>query len=147
MPNIEHLRKRAKLYLRWHRDRYYPVAARIRAVLPKYKDLSDPEILASPFQLADAQELVARMAGFESWDELRRSDETSGDSSKDASTTTTLVAAEPQLFVRDLPAALEFYQEQLGFSVAFAYGEPPFYAQVTRDGARLNLRWLDGQTF
>jgi catechol 2,3-dioxygenase-like lactoylglutathione lyase family enzyme len=27
--------------------------------------------------------------------------------------------------------------------VAFSYGEPPFYGQVFRDGARLNLRRLD----
>ena len=26
MPNLENLRKQAKLYLRWHRDRHYPVA-------------------------------------------------------------------------------------------------------------------------
>src|SRR5207249_440488 len=51
MPNLENLRKQAKLILRWHRDRYYPVAA--------------------------------------------------------------------------------------------TYGEPPFYAQVKRDGARLNLKCVD----
>ena len=146
MPNIEHLEKRAELYLRWHREGYYPVAARIRAVLPKYGKLSDQEILASPFQLADAQELVARTSGFESWDALRRADHSPAESSANASSST-LIAAEPQLFVRDLPAALDFYQEQLGFTVAFAYGEPPFYAQVVRDGARLNLRWLEGPTF
>jgi len=33
-------------------------------------------------------------------------------------------------------------QKKLGFTVAFIYGEPPFYAQVFRDGARLNLRSL-----
>ena len=32
----------------------------------------------------------------------------------------------------------------LGFSIAFTYGEPPFYGQVFRDGARLNLRQVDG---
>ena len=31
MPNIENLRKQAKLILRWHRDHYYPVAAEIRS--------------------------------------------------------------------------------------------------------------------
>ena len=56
---------------------------------------------------------------------------------------TTLVAAEPQLFVRDIAASSEFYSTKLGFSVAFTYGEPPFYAQVFRDGARLNLRQVD----
>ena len=56
---------------------------------------------------------------------------------------TTLVAAEPQLYVRDIVASSEFYSRMLGFSVAFMYGEPPFYGQVRRDGARLNLRQVD----
>src|SRR5215212_2154501 len=55
----------------------------------------------------------------------------------------TLVAAEPQLYVRDIAASTEFYSGMLGFSVAFTYGEPPFYGQVVRDGARLNLRHVD----
>jgi len=56
---------------------------------------------------------------------------------------TTLLTAEPQLFVRDVAVAAEFYTRKLGFSVAFSYGEPPFYGQVFRDGARLNLRRVD----
>ena len=56
---------------------------------------------------------------------------------------TTLLTAEPQLFVRDVSVAAEFYTRKLGFSVAFSYGEPPFYGQVFRDGARLNLRRVD----
>jgi catechol 2,3-dioxygenase-like lactoylglutathione lyase family enzyme len=56
---------------------------------------------------------------------------------------TTLAAAEPQLFVRDVAASSEFYSKQLGFSIAFIYGDPPFYGQVFRDGARLNLRQVD----
>ena len=54
----------------------------------------------------------------------------------------TLLAAEPQLFVADVGASCEFYVKKLGFAVAFLYGEPPFYGQVFRDGARLNLRFL-----
>ena len=50
------------------------------------------------------------------------------------------VAAEPQLFVADIAAACGFYAGKLGFTVAFIYGDKPFYAQVARDGARLNLR-------
>ena len=56
---------------------------------------------------------------------------------------TTLIAAEPQLYVRDVVASSEFYSRMLGFSVAFTYGEPPFYGQVFRDGVRLNLRQVD----
>jgi catechol 2,3-dioxygenase-like lactoylglutathione lyase family enzyme len=142
MPTIEHLRKQAKLYLRWHRDRYYPVAARIRAVLPRYSRLTDREILAQPFRLSDAQELVARTVGFDSWEALRW-----GSHSSPARTgtlaMTTVVAAEPQLYVRDIVASSAFYSTMLGFSVAFTYGEPPFYGQVFRGGARLNLRHVD----
>lgn len=54
-----------------------------------------------------------------------------------------LTAAEPQLYVKDIVASCEFYTGALGFAVAFTYGEPPFYAQVLRDSARLNLRQVD----
>ena len=56
---------------------------------------------------------------------------------------TMLLTAEPQLFVRDVAIATEFYTQKLGFALAFSYGEPPFYGQVFRDGARLNLRHVD----
>ena len=55
----------------------------------------------------------------------------------------TLVAAEPQVFVRDIKAACDFFVQRLGFAVVFVYGEPPYYAQVKRDGARVNLRHVD----
>jgi catechol 2,3-dioxygenase-like lactoylglutathione lyase family enzyme len=55
-----------------------------------------------------------------------------------------LVAAEPQLFVADIQASCDFFAQKLGFAIVFVYGEPPFYAQVRRDGARLNLRCVDG---
>jgi len=58
--------------------------------------------------------------------------------------TTTILGAEPQLFVTDMTAAIAYYLDRLGFSLAFSYGEPAFYAQIARDGARLNLRATDG---
>lgn len=54
-----------------------------------------------------------------------------------------LVRASAQLFVSDVLAACAFYEKVLGFETAFAYGEPPFYAQVARDSVRLNLRHVD----
>jgi catechol 2,3-dioxygenase-like lactoylglutathione lyase family enzyme len=142
MPNLENLKKQAKLYLRWHRDQHYPVAARIRAVLPSFRHLTDREILAHSFQLSDAQELIARQAGFDSWEALRKGVQTMTDTQSQSLCKPTLLAAEPQLFVADILLSCEFYAKQLGFSVAFTYGEPPFYGQVFRDGARLNLRCL-----
>jgi hypothetical protein len=35
MPSLENLKKQAKLILRWHRERHYPVAGLIRMVLPR----------------------------------------------------------------------------------------------------------------
>ena len=143
MPNLENLRKQAKLVLRWHRDRYYPVAAQIRAVLPRYGDLSDSQILDHPFKLSDAQELVARQSGFESWQALKQGLAIMTDQSVRTQAKAVLTAAEPQLFVGDLKAACDYFTQKLGFSVVFVYGEPPFYGQVKRDGARLNLRCVD----
>ncbi|SDA24281.1 VOC family protein [Sphingomonas sp. NFR15] len=58
-----------------------------------------------------------------------------------------LIAAEPQLFVPDLGAACAFYVDRLGFTLTFVHGDPPFYAQVRRGGACLNLRHTDNAVF
>jgi catechol 2,3-dioxygenase-like lactoylglutathione lyase family enzyme len=54
-----------------------------------------------------------------------------------------ITAAEPQLFVADIKSSCDFFATTLGFTIVFTYGEPPFYAQVMRDGARLNLRCVE----
>jgi len=48
-----------------------------------------------------------------------------------------------QLFVADIKASCDFFTQKLGFSIVFTYGEPPFYAQVKRDKALLNLKCVD----
>jgi uncharacterized glyoxalase superfamily protein PhnB len=65
------------------------------------------------------------------------------DQKEHTTTRAVLTAAEPQLFIADIKASCEFFTQKLGFTVAFAYGEPPFYGQVKRDGAALNLRCVD----
>jgi catechol 2,3-dioxygenase-like lactoylglutathione lyase family enzyme len=54
-----------------------------------------------------------------------------------------LINVTPQLFVSDIVASCDFFTRVLGFGVEFVYGEPPFYAQVIRDGASLALRHVD----
>lgn len=51
-----------------------------------------------------------------------------------------VTAAYPQLFTGDMDRAARFYREQLGFEVRFLFGDPPVYAQFTRDAAKLNVR-------
>src|SRR6266516_1243453 len=102
MPNLEHLRKQAKLYLRWHRERYFPVAVQIRSVLVRYRNLADREFLDTGFRLSDAQERVARKSGFESWPALIKGVKSMKESSASTVGTSVIVASEPQLFVSDL---------------------------------------------
>jgi catechol 2,3-dioxygenase-like lactoylglutathione lyase family enzyme len=146
MSNLENLRKQAKQYLRWHRERYYPVAAIIRAHLPRFRPLSDREILAAEFRLADAQELVARKEGFEGWQALRTGAYTAVSHTHPHSQPIfTSVAA--HLYVRDLKASTDFFTTKLDFTIDFVYGDPPFYGQVSRDNARLALRHMDEPFF
>lgn len=54
-----------------------------------------------------------------------------------------ITAAEPEVFVTDIKSSCDFFTSKLGFLIEFTYGEPPFYAQVRRDGARINLRCVE----
>ncbi len=146
MLNLENLRKQAKQYLRWHRDRYYPVAAIIREHVSRFRLLSDEEILTADFHLADAQELVARKEGFKGWQALRTGASTAMPQ-KHAHARPVLTSVAAHLYVRDLTAAVEFFTAKLGFTTDFVYGEPPFYGQVSRNNARLALRWMDESFF
>jgi len=147
MPNIDNLKKQAKQYLRWHHERYYPVAAQIRSALPRFRSMGDVDILESAFKLADALELVARQEGFGSWQALLSGGDAMSGSPKHTPPVPILAFVEAQLFVADVQRSCEFYAERLGFKVEFVYGSPPFYAQVRRDNARLNMRLISEPVF
>src|SRR5262245_32966571 len=44
----------------------------------------------------------------------------------------------PQFLVDDLPVAVEYYEQKLGFTVDFVYES--FYASVSRDGFAIHLK-------
>lgn len=140
MPNIENLKKQAKQYLRWHRERYYPVAAEIRAALPRFRNLDDSQVFEASFKLTDAQELIARQMGLEGWQALKTGAPAMTDQRKPAPAKPVLTSTSAQLYVTDIKASCEFFKSKLGFTVDFVYGEPPFYGQVVRDRAQLALR-------
>ncbi len=147
MPNLENLRKQAKQILRWHRERYHPVAAEIRAFIPRFHGLGDEAILGGSFKLADAQELVARKLGFDGWQALTSGATSMSERPIHPGTRPSLGPAVPCLFVSDIRAACAFFTLKLGFVEDFVHGDPPFYAQVKRDGATLALRRVEGQVF
>jgi catechol 2,3-dioxygenase-like lactoylglutathione lyase family enzyme len=53
-----------------------------------------------------------------------------------------LSSTEAQLYVADVNASCAFFTSKLGFEIGFVSGDPPFYGQVHRDNARLNLRMV-----
>ena len=140
MPNLENLKKQAKQYLRWHRERYHPVAAEIRAALPRYRHLDDHQVLEASFKLSDAQELVARQLGFEGWQALKAGAEAMSTQVKQATTVPILSGTAALLYVADFKASCDFFTSKLGFAIDFVYGDPPFYGAVKRDRAQLCMR-------
>jgi catechol 2,3-dioxygenase-like lactoylglutathione lyase family enzyme len=148
MSNIENLKKQAKQILRWHRDRRWTVATDIRNALPEFQGLTDRQVFEHEFKLTDAQTLLARRHGYDSWKALSAGLTVKADEPAPLAKATARVEyALPFVFVSDLRAALSFYGERLGFKTEFAYGEPPYYAQVIRDGVRLVLKHADAPLF
>jgi catechol 2,3-dioxygenase-like lactoylglutathione lyase family enzyme len=143
LTNIDNMRKRAKTLVKQHRDRYYPVAARLRFSLPRFADLSDRAILDASFTLAEAQQIVAREAGYADWARATKESKTMSSNRNVARAARPILSiAHPQIFVADVTRASEFYVRKLGFSIEYLYGEPPFYGLVSRDRAYLNLRYV-----
>ena len=125
MPDLENLKKQAKLILRWHREQNYPVAAQIRELLPRFLNMPDSQILAAKFRLSDAQEMVAKQHGFDNWQALKVGLSGVVRKLKSTASKVTIFAAEPQLLVTDINRSCKFFVETLGFSLVFSYGKPP----------------------
>ena len=70
-PNLEQLKLQAKELLRAHRDGSIAAAARVAAHHPRYAGTPVTEVRAATIALSDAQLVLAREYGFESWPALR----------------------------------------------------------------------------
>jgi hypothetical protein len=68
-PSLEHLKYQARDLLNAHGNT--EAVARVREFHPKFARKSDDEIRVSKFSLADAQLVIAREYGFESWPKLK----------------------------------------------------------------------------
>ena len=62
------------------------------------------------------------------------------DESRQTAPRPVLSSIEAHLFVANIKSSCDFYTNKLGFAVESIYGDPPYYGQVVRDNARLNLR-------
>ena len=147
-PNLQNLKKRAKLVVRQHASGAFPVAERIRRGLPAFARRTDREVLEARFTLSQAQDLIARELGFSDWAQLKRGIETmrsqeTASTHPDRGAPPEVLRAHPQIFVTDMERAIHFYRDRLGFSVEYLYGEPPYYGLIVRDAAAMNLRHVD----
>jgi uncharacterized glyoxalase superfamily protein PhnB len=52
----------------------------------------------------------------------------------------------PQFFTTDIPAALAYYKEKLGFECLGTWQDPPVYAIVARDGHAIHFRCAEPPT-
>src|SRR5687767_8146018 len=120
MSRLEAYRKLAKQLVRWHRAGNYSIGGRIRG-LARYQDLTDAEALKLKFPLSEAQEIVAREAGFESWAALKKeiASKPSAPRSTAEPARPMIKAAIPVLFVSNVARSAEFFRDQLGFAVDF----------------------------
>jgi catechol 2,3-dioxygenase-like lactoylglutathione lyase family enzyme len=64
-------------------------------------------------------------------------------STAQTSTRPIITAVAAEVFVSDIRRSCDFFTRKLGFTVVYTYGDPPFYGQVKRDAARLNLKHMD----
>ena len=147
MVNFDNLKKQAKLLVRWHRAGNYSVGGRIRG-LPRYRNLTDVEALALRFPLSEAQEIIALEAGYANWAALKaglstlpKQDQAFGRPGP------VLKSAVPVLFVANVQTSAAFFRDSLGFAIDFLHGNPPFYGSVSRDAARLHLRFVHEPVF
>lgn len=146
MPSIDSFRKQAKLLLRWHQERDYSVASKVR-LLQRFGHLTDVEILNMPLPLTVAQEIVAMEAGFRDWRSLKQNVASVAVPTTAAHGEPVLLGAVPILFVRDVTASAEFFQTKLGFTLDFLHGQPPFYGSVSRDHLCIHLRHVGEPNF
>ena len=146
MPTLDTYRKQAKQLLRWHAGGDYSIGEKVRR-LERFASLSDREVLAAPFPLALAQEIVAVEAGCATWAELKATADAAPRASKPAQGPPRLLGVAPVLLVRDVALSAGFWRDALGFAIDFLHGSPPFYGAVSRDGVGLHLRFVHHPPF
>jgi catechol 2,3-dioxygenase-like lactoylglutathione lyase family enzyme len=141
MPNFDNLRKQAKLLVRWHRAGNHSVGERIRR-LARYRNLTDADALELKFPLSEAQEIIALESGYENWAALKSGLPTMPAQAPPKPAVPVLKRAVPVVFVSHVQDSAAFFRDKLGFAIDFLHGHPPFYASVSRGGARLHLRFV-----
>jgi ankyrin repeat protein len=110
-PNLEQLRKQAKSLLKRQQVKDSEALTRIRESHPRWKNLSEDQIAASPFTLANAQLVIASEYAFPSWTRLHSHVKTLEAASTTAEATASLRDAAGKGDVARLNALLDAHPE------------------------------------
>jgi ankyrin repeat protein len=110
-PSLEQLKKQAKAILKGHRAAESETIARIRLSSPRWQRMTDDEIAATPFTLADAQRGLANEFGFENWSQLKAHIALKQDSSSTAETVNAIREAAGRGDIPLLSALLDAHPE------------------------------------
>src|SRR5438128_592353 len=70
-PDLEQKRTQARELLRALRNREERAALRFTWTCPRFRGKSPAEVWQTPLKLADAQHVIARESGFDSWPSLK----------------------------------------------------------------------------
>ena len=145
MPTLETLKKQAKLLVRRHHERLHTVAPQIRNHLPRFAGPPPTNRCStrrSPWPRP--RRCLPPSAAAQAGAALKAAWPPDGGrvAAPQAGVKPKLRLVEATLFVSDLRASCRFFEEVLGFTTAFTYGEPPYYGQVARDGVPINLRLI-----
>jgi ankyrin repeat protein len=70
-PNLEQLKKQAKMLLKGHRAANPQTLKRIQENHPRWRQASEATIQSAHFALSDAQRVIANGYGFETWSKLK----------------------------------------------------------------------------
>src|SRR6185295_16678234 len=119
-PSLEQYKKQAKALHKAHKSADPEAVKRIREHHPKFSDVTGSEILKRKFALADAQVVIAREHGFESWPKIKKHIDTVTSASD-----MQLGELNPVLLVDEVTDTLDYYRDKLGFTVDWAWGNPP----------------------
>ncbi len=146
-PSVEHLKNQAKELLNGFKDRDRTAVTRISAHFPKLKSAPEDQVLAYRFVLQDAQLVVAREYGFDSWTKLKQHVEAlTPDEVHNAPPVI------PQLPVVDVEASQAYYRDVLGFQIAWiapdksiggvTRGETSIYFSRKEKGFQTTVQWM-----
>lgn len=150
-PNIDYLRKQARLLLDGQREGDSRALQRLREFVPRLNNASDETIASDPIKLAEAQFALAREYGYASWSKLKSYVESPSHSDADTSYEARIQSADFKLAVQLIDAGNAaglkrllasnplLVKQREFFSIADYFGSPTLLEFVAENPVRQGI--------